>query len=214
MRLTKIGSEIKRFYQRKIRSSWVLADGDTGFQFFQQKEPANVDRNYSYTKNFFRHNRGNIVQLRGNIYETGYAPIIQTAAIAAIQTLFNALNRLVVLCDYEIIVEDGRDHEGRMRDLTGPIVDMLLHETTGDAIALHRSADIGGQIPTANQRGVNFSPVIIVDNDRVPQVNAKLPVGEVIGSGGLAGLAGYIIELEMVIEEYPQDQTTLVREAS
>lgn len=211
-RLTEIAGRTRRFYQRRIRSSWVLASGDTGFKFFQQKEAAAIDRNYEYNKNFFRHNAGTILQLRGYVYAASYATISPTGTFAAVTAILNQLQRLVSLCDVQILVEDGRDHETRLRNLTGAMPSLML-ETTANNLAVVPSSDEGGMMVNSLRRGDNFAPVITVETDRVPVVNAQLPAGEVIGSGVYTGIAGYIIELEACIEEYPQDNAAIVRAA-
>lgn len=214
MRLTRMGNTDLRFYRRKIRSGWKLAANQSGFNFFQEKEASSRERNYDYNKNFFRHNRGNILYLRGNVWFPDYAPVQMTDTIANINIRMKALNQLLALTDVQIRVEDGRDHECRLIDLTGPMPG-LLHETAGGNIAMMRDTDVNGTVQTALRRGDAFAPVIIIDTDRVPVIDAQLPATYTLGSGDLvAAIYDHIIELELVIEEYPQDQVAITRPAS
>jgi len=212
-RLTEIAGRTRRFYQRRIRSGWVLGAGDSGFKFFQSKEAAAIDRNYDYNKNFFRHNAGTVLQMRGYVYAPSYATVSPTGTYAQVKAIMDQLHRLVSLCDVTIMVEDGKDHETRLRNLTGGMPQLML-ETTANNLAVLPSLDEGGMMTNSLRRGDNFAPVITIETDRVPTVNAALPAGEVIGSGVYTGIAGYIIELEATIEEYPQDQAAIVRAAA
>ena len=213
MRLTKMGNQDLRFYRRKIRSGWKLAANQTGFQYFQEKESAARERNYDYNKNFFRHNRGNILYLRANVWFPDYAPVQMTDTIANINIRMKALNQLLALTDVTIRVEDGRDHECRLIDLTGPMPG-ILHETAGGNVVLVHDKDVNGTVQGSLRRGDAFAPVIIIDTDRVPIIDAQLSAGLVLGSGDLvAGIYDHIIELELILEEYPQDQIAISRSA-
>lgn len=188
-----MGSDID-FYQKTAFSTWVLATGNTGFQYFNNIEPA-TERNYTKGQNFFEQNQGRVLGYKLTLLDAVGAEPTWTLALA---TAWGTMkNQMQILTNQDSTVSDvclGYDLAPAPPSLVG--------------VAAIANYD-GGSLPIkpSGKAGKYFEPPLFVANGRSIDIAAIL-----IGGTVPAALNTFKLRLYAYLEELPQTNIVATRQ--
>ncbi len=212
MRMREIAGQQTRFYQRSAYSTWTLATGNTGYDFFANSEASTL-RNYNLGQNIFYSNRGALLGLQASIYGASYAAITDITS-ATYGDIATALNQIITQATITISLDSEPNHIAMLSDLIKPLPILIEADQFGTAsnvakpVVPYALQDNTMYNRDANVQGMWFSPPIIVDFGRNLSFKLSLPSGVSVA----AVANNYIIQLKAVLEEYPNVNLAEVRQ--
>lgn len=192
------------YYQREIYSTWTLATGQTGYQFFANVEAVNL-RNYNLGQNIFVSNRGSVLALVGGVFAPAYGQTRDLTS-AASGDIADAINAILAQGELTITKDSDIEHKCLLQSIFGtfqnlqetrevptPVNDFAnaVPAIAAPASPWNRDAAFPGYVP--------LSPPSIVDFGRTIGFTVTLPQGVAVD----AVANNFILQLRLLIEEYP-----------
>lgn len=212
MRIQKINNLDVPFYNSTKYSTWVMAEGDTGFNPFSGAESSQNLRFYANGQNLFTQNSGRVLALQAKFFAPSYsAPVYQTLATGAF-TILEEISKVMQNGLISISQDSNIVHEDLLSNLMPELPKFGYGVKTGTPADTYQPVSVANfsagsnEVKRSNKTGIYFTPPLMVLPARSISFQCKLNSGTVPAS-----LNGYIIRFELTTEELPQANAAQVR---